>query len=67
MIIVRWLAIRLDFLGAIMVFIVRLVVRDIEMSAPQHSTSQVSLFAVGTSEINPAQIGLVLTYASECA
>lgn len=40
----RWLAIRLDFLGAIMVFIV-------------------AIFAVvGVSGINPAQIGLVLTY-----
>ncbi|KZP14241.1 P-loop containing nucleoside triphosphate hydrolase protein [Athelia psychrophila] len=42
----RWLAIRLDFLGAIMVF-------------------AVSLFAaVGVSKINPAQIGLVLTYTT---
>ncbi|KZP16437.1 ABC protein [Athelia psychrophila] len=42
----RWLAIRLDFLGAVMVF-------------------AVSLFAaVGVSNINPAQIGLVLTYTT---
>ncbi|TDL20835.1 ABC protein [Rickenella mellea] len=43
----RWLAIRLDFLGAVMVFLV-------------------AIFAVvGVSGINPAQIGLVLTYTTQ--
>ncbi|KAI0784237.1 ABC protein [Abortiporus biennis] len=42
----RWLAIRLDFLGGCMTFIVAI------------------LAVVGVSGINPAQIGLVLTYTT---
>ncbi|KAK7690924.1 hypothetical protein QCA50_006027 [Cerrena zonata] len=42
----RWLAIRLDFLGGIMVFVVAM------------------LAVSGVSGINPAQIGLVLTYTT---
>ncbi|PSR78986.1 hypothetical protein PHLCEN_2v7173 [Hermanssonia centrifuga] len=42
----RWLAIRLDFLGGIMTFVVAI------------------LAVVGVSGINPAQIGLVLTYTT---
>ncbi|KAF9230973.1 ABC transporter type 1, transmembrane domain-containing protein, partial [Melanogaster broomeanus] len=42
----RWLAIRLDFMGGLMVFIVAM------------------LAATGVSGINPAQIGLVLTYTT---
>ncbi|KAI0694596.1 ABC protein [Cytidiella melzeri] len=42
----RWLAIRLDFLGGIMSFVVGL------------------LAVIGVSGINPAQIGLILTYTT---
>ncbi|KAI0091325.1 ABC protein [Irpex rosettiformis] len=42
----RWLAIRLDFLGGLMSFVVAI------------------LAVVGVSGINPAQIGLVLTYTT---
>ncbi|KAG2137199.1 ABC protein [Suillus cothurnatus] len=43
----RWLAVRLDFMGGILVFLVAL------------------LAVIDVSGINPAQIGLVLTYTSE--
>ena len=60
----RWLAIRLDFLGGIMTFIVS-ARGPISQGCITNMVCQVAILAVSNaSGIDPAQIGLVLTYTS---
>ena len=60
----RWLAIRLDFLGGIMTFIVS-ARGPISQGCISNMVCQVAILAVSNaSGIDPAQIGLVLTYTS---
>lgn len=61
-----WLAIRLDFLGGIMTFVVSVLL--LWHICWRLNITQVAILAVSNaSGINPAQIGLVLTYTSECS
>lgn len=60
---VRWLSIRLDFLGGMLIFIVSMVHSRKKRVLTLHV--QVAMLAVfSVSGINAAQIGLVLTYSS---
>ena len=62
----RWLAIRLDFLGGIMVFIVRTII-PAALSASERAFQVAMLAVSNASGINPAEIGLILTYTSMCS
>ncbi|TEB25163.1 P-loop containing nucleoside triphosphate hydrolase protein [Coprinellus micaceus] len=60
----RWLSVRLDLCGAVLVFSVRFL-HAIWGVSHTRRLSQVALCAVlGVGNINPAQIGLILTYTT---
>ena len=60
----RWLGVRLDFMGATLIFFVGSNLRSLIPS--HHQRPQVALLSIlNVSGINPAQIGVVLTYARE--
>jgi ATP-binding cassette subfamily C (CFTR/MRP) protein 1 len=61
----RWLAVRLGFLGAILVFVVAYVLYDSSQRLSLLTPVSSILAVMGVNGITPAQIGLVLTYTSK--
>lgn len=62
----RWLAVCLDALGSILVFLVRFPSFAHAFEPCINNTLQIGIFsAVGIPGVSAAQIGLILTYASE--
>ena len=60
----RWLGVRLDFMSATLIFFVRSNLGS--LSSSHYQGPQVALLTIlDVSGINPAQIGVVLTYVRE--